>query len=130
MRPRTRRLKSLLVGIVFRPLVEPRAGRPPAATPRGDAKVSAMRIRGSAPLCLTGALAGGGPKRLGVDRRPCVHDAIGRRGAQDGRAALAGGGRAAARPIDWRGLRKSTLDSGPHDRDPRFRSAVLRSPPW
>src|SRR5512134_627373 len=100
MRPRTRRLKSLLVGIVFRPLVEPRAGRPPAAAPRGDAKASTMRIRESAPLCLTGTLAGGGPKRLGVDRRPCVHDAIAGRGAQDGRAAVTGGGTAAGRPVD------------------------------
>src|SRR3989449_4920220 len=41
-----------------RPLVGPRVTRPPAATPRGDAKVASMPIRESAPLCLTRALAG------------------------------------------------------------------------
>src|SRR3989454_12313088 len=51
-----------------RPLVGPRVTRPPAATPRGDAKVASMPIRESAPLCVTRALAGEGPPRLG-DRK-------------------------------------------------------------
>src|SRR4029450_14083983 len=69
MRPRTRRLKSLLVVIGTVPLVRPETHAPqqrrPEATQRsGDA------IRECPPLCLTKTLAGGGSKRLGVDLHP------------------------------------------------------------
>src|SRR2546427_9950199 len=65
-------------------LVGPRVTRPPAATPRGDAKVASMPIRESAPLCLTRALAGEGPPRLGVDHRPRPQNASSERGLQGG----------------------------------------------
>src|SRR3989442_13156311 len=67
------------------------ANRPPAATLRGDAKVFAMPIREYPPLCLTGTLAGGGPTRLGVDRRLCLQNALCGRGWEDPTAWRSGG---------------------------------------
>src|SRR2546426_12508617 len=57
---RTRRLEILVGRHRVGPLVGPRATRPPAATPRGDAKVSSMPIRQYAPLCLQGPPLGEG----------------------------------------------------------------------
>jgi hypothetical protein len=42
-----------------------------------------MPVREYAPLCLTRTPAGGGSSRLGVDRRPCFHDAVEARPPQE-----------------------------------------------
>src|SRR5436309_3127907 len=68
MRPRTRRLKSLLVGMV-RSFGQATGDTPPSDYARGDPKAGTADP-GVCPLCLTGALAGAGPMRLGADRAP------------------------------------------------------------
>src|SRR5687767_10404439 len=71
MRPRTRRLKSLLAGIDGS--FGQATGDPfPSNDARGAPKDSAG-IRECAPLCLTKTLAGAGSKRLGVDHRPWIY---------------------------------------------------------
>src|SRR3954447_6248535 len=61
MRPRTRRLKSLSVGIACDPFGRASALRPPAATPAACQRMI-RRIRECAPLCLART-------RLGQGRR-------------------------------------------------------------
>src|SRR6266436_2694467 len=66
MRPRTRRLKSLLVGMGGS-FGQATGDPPPSDDARGVPKAQSRRIRECAPLCLTRALAGAGPMRLGAD---------------------------------------------------------------